>query len=61
MSSQKFTNGQAVLSNCIFCGGTFDAAAKIGDKISCPEDQGGCGNVYRVSMYQEPAAKQVDN
>jgi hypothetical protein len=57
----KFSNGEAVIQNCIFCGATFDTPSKIGEKITCPEEQGGCGNSYRVSMYQEPAIKQEGN
>ncbi len=53
--ADKYSNGDAVLSSCLFCGATFEEVQKIGDKISCDETQGGCGNAYRISIYQTPA------
>jgi len=59
--TDKYSNGDAVLSNCFFCGATFEEAQKIGDKINCDESQGGCGNAYKVSMYQAPAVTPKDD
>lgn len=61
MSSQKKINNQDVISHCIFCGVAFGEGVLLGDKVSCPLDQGGCGNDYRISMYQQPAVKQADD
>ena len=57
----KYSNGDAVLANCIFCGVTYEEAQKLGDKVTCDESQGGCGNSYRVSMYQAPAVNAKDS
>jgi hypothetical protein len=58
--TQRFENGNAVLENCLFCGATFEEAQRLGDKIECDESQGGCGNVYKVSMYAKPVVKSED-
>lgn len=52
---KSYKNGDSVLTSCVFCGASFDEPQTLGKKIECPEDQGGCGNVYKVSMYAEPA------
>jgi len=57
----KYSNGNAVLNSCIFCGATFEEPCKLGDKITCPENQGGCGNSYRISMYEKPAVNSAED
>jgi len=55
---KSFKNGDKVLDSCLFCGGTFEEPETLGTKIICPsESEGGCGAIYKVSMYNEPSVK----
>jgi len=49
-SVSKYSNGDKVIDECPFCGGKFEEPQALGDKIHCNEEQGGCGNKYRLSM-----------
>jgi len=58
---KHYKNGDKVLQSCIFCGADFEESQKLGSKIECPsEDEGGCEQVYRVSMYSEPNVKDTE-
>lgn len=55
---KSFKNGDEVIASCIFCGVDFEENQPIGKKIECPsEEDGGCGNHYRISMYSETSIK----
>lgn len=54
----KYDNGDAVIENCLLCGATFEESQKIGTKISCDEEEGGCGNTYKLSMYAKTNVKE---
>lgn len=46
----KFNNGDQVVNECIFCGGQFEEAQKLGSVIHCEQENGGCGNKFRINI-----------
>ena len=44
-------NGDSAIDSCLFCSEQFESAAKIGEKIKCPE----CNVSFKLSVYGKPA------
>ena len=48
--SDTIVDGDRVLA-CPFCGGVYATPGKVGTRVDCPADQGGCGAAYRIQTY----------
>ena len=55
MSNPK--NGDVIVDECVFCDMAFDEPQKLGSRIVCEPDEGGCGLAYKIAILPPKKAQ----
>ena len=53
-------NGDEMLDECLFCMVAFDETQKLGSRIFCDPEEGGCGATYKLVMLPNKKAKDAE-
>ena len=53
-------NGEAIIDDCIFCRVAFDEPQKLGSRIFCDVQEGGCGHTYKLVILPGKPAKDAE-